>query len=295
VKAGARGALSALVADQVGGIFRQLGNFADSLPTLYKLTYMAAHGVTQGAVASAFGGDFASTALSAGAAKGLSLGWDALELPDHRFLEVAAAAVIGGTASEIGGGKFANGAITGAFVTLFNSFGDAGIQRDSPSYVDKKVAQAIANSIDKKMYDSLAEAVDHLNSNPEKAAEFFKDNPDQEFSEAIVADGQIELRGQAVNKVLPTSTKPTVFEVFVRGGWQGRIAGQATIQLSQDASGVVSGRYHLLLNGNYEFSGNVDVTVFGSYSSGTGLSLWSREGILSSGSFENYLLKREVK
>ena len=31
-----------------------------------------------------------------------------------------AAAVVGGTASELGGGKFANGAVTGAYTMLFN-------------------------------------------------------------------------------------------------------------------------------------------------------------------------------
>ena len=37
-----------------------------------------------------------------------------------RAVKVAANAVIGGTAEELGGGKFANGAITGAFSMLFN-------------------------------------------------------------------------------------------------------------------------------------------------------------------------------
>ena len=35
-------------------------------------------------------------------------------------LKTASAAVLGGTISEIGGGKFANGAITGAYGMLFN-------------------------------------------------------------------------------------------------------------------------------------------------------------------------------
>ncbi len=33
------------------------------------------------------------------------------------------AAVVGGTASELGGGKFANGAVTGAFVHMYNAMG----------------------------------------------------------------------------------------------------------------------------------------------------------------------------
>jgi len=36
-------------------------------------------------------------------------------------LRTTVAAVVGGTASEIGGGKFANGAISGAFVHMFNA------------------------------------------------------------------------------------------------------------------------------------------------------------------------------
>ncbi len=39
---------------------------------------------------------------------------------DNTGLKVAASAVLGGTISEIGGGKFANGAVTGAYSMLFN-------------------------------------------------------------------------------------------------------------------------------------------------------------------------------
>ena len=38
-------------------------------------------------------------------------------------MRTAAASIIGGTASVLGGGKFANGATTGAFVHLFNAEG----------------------------------------------------------------------------------------------------------------------------------------------------------------------------
>ncbi len=39
---------------------------------------------------------------------------------DNTALKVAASAVLGGTVSEIGGGKFANGAVTGAYSMIFN-------------------------------------------------------------------------------------------------------------------------------------------------------------------------------
>jgi len=120
------------VADKLGGYFEGLIKAAKGADTMIKMAWIAAHGVSQGAVAAAFGGDFASTALSAGAAKGFNLGWDALDIPDHRFLEVLSSAVIGGTVSEIGGGNFANGAITGAFVTLFNKWGDQAAKSEKP-------------------------------------------------------------------------------------------------------------------------------------------------------------------
>ena len=37
--------------------------------------------------------------------------------------QTALAAIVGGTASELGGGKFANGAVTGAFVHMYNAMG----------------------------------------------------------------------------------------------------------------------------------------------------------------------------
>jgi hypothetical protein len=36
--------------------------------------------------------------------------------------QVIMSAAIGGTAEALGGGKFANGAVTGAYVMMFNSF-----------------------------------------------------------------------------------------------------------------------------------------------------------------------------
>lgn len=44
---------------------------------------------------------------------------------------VAMAAAIGGTASKLSGGKFANGAITGAFSRLFNDEMQHGAQNDA--------------------------------------------------------------------------------------------------------------------------------------------------------------------
>jgi RHS repeat-associated protein len=66
--------------------------------------------------AAASGGDCGAGALSAGLAEisgGLTKDWS----PQA---QLAASVVVGGTGSVIGGGKFANGAVTGAFGYLFN-------------------------------------------------------------------------------------------------------------------------------------------------------------------------------
>ena len=74
--------------------------------------------ISQGALTAAQGGKFQhgffSAALSAGLAPGIM---DKINTKGGRVL---ASSVVGGTASAIGGGKFANGAITGAYVMLFN-------------------------------------------------------------------------------------------------------------------------------------------------------------------------------
>lgn len=79
------------------------------------------HGVVGGGMEEAMGGQFrhgfyagaATAAGSFGIAK-YGRNWGVAG-------RTAAAAVVGGTASAIGGGKFANGAVTGAFSHLFNS------------------------------------------------------------------------------------------------------------------------------------------------------------------------------
>lgn len=77
------------------------------------------HSMSQGALSAAQGGNFKhgfiSGLVSAGGGYGLSKAGNL-----SKFTLVSANAIIGGTASELGGGKFANGAITGAYVVLFN-------------------------------------------------------------------------------------------------------------------------------------------------------------------------------
>ncbi|RLA13394.1 MAG: hypothetical protein DRQ59_05405, partial [Gammaproteobacteria bacterium] len=82
----------------------------------------AAHGLTQGAISSVRGGRFQDGFLSGFAGHAISP--LAKKIPGGEPSAIAArttiAAVAGGVVAKLGGGKFENGAVTGAFVHLFN-------------------------------------------------------------------------------------------------------------------------------------------------------------------------------
>lgn len=114
-KAGAIGALSGAI---TGGLLAKIGDAG-----IGGFSKALAHGTVLGAAEEATGGEFRHgfysgffTASVSGQIneignKGQSWG---------RAARVAASAVVGGTASVIGGGKFANGAVAGAFSRMFN-------------------------------------------------------------------------------------------------------------------------------------------------------------------------------
>ncbi|NOU26014.1 MAG: hypothetical protein HOO90_10835 [Methylotenera sp.] len=106
-----RGDLGAAIQGAItGGAF----NIAGGVSNIYG--NIAAHAAVGCASASASGGSCGSGALSGGfgaAAAPYVRGWG-------REWGTVASAVVGGTASVLGGGKFENGAMTGAFGYLFN-------------------------------------------------------------------------------------------------------------------------------------------------------------------------------
>ncbi|HUG98198.1 MAG TPA: FG-GAP-like repeat-containing protein, partial [Gammaproteobacteria bacterium] len=75
------------------------------------------HGTSQGLISRAGGGRFGDGALGAFAS---SMGGPIVGKAGQGARQAMTAAAIGGTAALIGGGKFANGAISGAWVNLFN-------------------------------------------------------------------------------------------------------------------------------------------------------------------------------
>jgi RHS repeat-associated protein len=112
---------SAVITLGIGGL--DLGFAANSVADIVSKSVL--HGVAQGALAAAQGGEFGPAFLAgsfAHAVGGAMKASDFLQGEGFGLLaaRTASAAIIGGTAAVIGGGKFANGAITGAFVHLFN-------------------------------------------------------------------------------------------------------------------------------------------------------------------------------
>ena len=130
LKGAAAGAATGAATGAIGGYF------GDTAGSLHELARATSHGVAQGGFAEVQGGDFGSSFLAgfsgsiAGSAMGgtkfgqkhfgkSGSGWDGGKI----VARTAAAAAVGGTVSEIGGGKFANGAATAAMVHLFNAEG----------------------------------------------------------------------------------------------------------------------------------------------------------------------------
>ncbi|HHS93606.1 MAG TPA: hypothetical protein ENK82_09695 [Campylobacterales bacterium] len=109
------------------------------------------HGLTRGVISMAQGGTFKSGFASGFTSSAFSVGTKGY----GGFVgRTAIMSVVGGTASKLGGGKFSNGAVSGAFVHMFNSeAGGHGAKRKYDPKVHKKHAE---------MYDSLAKNTGRL-------------------------------------------------------------------------------------------------------------------------------------
>lgn len=110
-----------LVSALTGGLSSGASSLFNSAEFGLNLAYakdVAAHGITQGLARAAKGDKFEHGFLSGIFSRVFS---PLKEAPFNRdpFLHAATAAVIGGTSAELGGGKFANGAGTAAFITGF--------------------------------------------------------------------------------------------------------------------------------------------------------------------------------
>ena len=109
---------------------------------------VGAHAVVGCASAAASGGDCAHGAMAAAVGKSVSLGLELKFGPDganwaphEKVIGFIATTVAGGTASAIGGGKFANGAMTAAFGYLLNQ-----LQQELTAAQKKAWGEAYAES-----------------------------------------------------------------------------------------------------------------------------------------------------
>ena len=105
---GAKGALYGAIGAGTANIIGGIGS---------SVVRASLHGLTRAAITRAQGGKF-----SAGFWSGLASSALGGQIGRFKSLEgqTAVAAIVGGTASELGDGKFANGAVTGAFVHMYN-------------------------------------------------------------------------------------------------------------------------------------------------------------------------------
>jgi len=120
------GALGGAVAGGIGGYFGH-GEEAFWLNrSRNELIRSAAHGLSRGIIAQMQGGNFRAGFWSGFAASAFSPGTTMGGTGVGGFAaRTTIAATVGGTASELGGGKFANGAVSGAFVHMFNHEAEA--------------------------------------------------------------------------------------------------------------------------------------------------------------------------
>jgi RHS repeat-associated protein len=121
----AAGAFSALLASAIGNVFadgamdKAFGGTVGA-----EIARNTLHGISQGTITAASGGDFKSGFI--GAFVGHAVGAGVMSKisgsgPGSILARTMVAATAGGLASKWGGGKFANGAVSAAFVHLFNS------------------------------------------------------------------------------------------------------------------------------------------------------------------------------
>jgi len=155
-----RGALTGAIS---GAAFGSLHNWKSNL-IAKGIDYgrIAAHGMVGGISSVLSGGKFGHGFAAAGFTQAASeIGGEKLfvegadSLPD-RAANAIKAAVIGGSASVLSGGKFGNGAITGAFSRLLNDDQVASRKEISNGKLDPKLKEAF----DKAWEQSNADAVD---------------------------------------------------------------------------------------------------------------------------------------
>ena len=149
--------ISIAISSGIGGFFNA-ENVIDTVTNIRDFNFIElarafTHGITQGGLSELAGGDFRTGFAGAfagsivGSLQGAGVGRKFFGLPrvdkNKIVARTVAAGIVGGTVSRIGGGKFANGAVTAAMVHLFNA--------ESPALRQKKETEAALAAINEKL------------------------------------------------------------------------------------------------------------------------------------------------
>ncbi len=108
-----------------------------------------AHGLVHGEASEAQGGSFRHGFYS-GVFAGASEGVIASAFDDSQGLQYASAAVAGGTGSVLGGGKFTNGAVSGAFSYMFNQMSGARERRRMEGMQQEELSEGQIKALEAK-------------------------------------------------------------------------------------------------------------------------------------------------
>jgi hypothetical protein len=107
-----------------------------------------AHAAVGCASAAASGGSCGSGALAAGFGKIATINMTSTSFGGNHALRMAYVSVVGGTASVLGGGKFANGAQTAAFGYLFNELQGLRLRGIGDTYLDDQFSPRVEEWIE---------------------------------------------------------------------------------------------------------------------------------------------------
>jgi RHS repeat-associated protein len=199
------GVIGGLVGAVSGGIAGKIGDIAQNHGWFSGIPQHLAHGLAQGGITEAMGGEFRH-GFYAGFASSAGGNW----IQNHvsgTELGTIAAAVVGGTASAVGGGKFANGAVSGAFTYIFNKVAhDSDYTILNPEEVKgKKIVGAYVTD-EKHM---RAPVIERISKNGKL---FDRISPDKMHGKAIIeavsaTNAVLAVNGEAVELVQVASFK----------------------------------------------------------------------------------------